>query len=380
MNECSIAKYRPEHKRPIAELQKGLWSSDSALNTRYLEWKYERNPYVQDILIYVALDGAEIVGMRGFHGARLEAGSSSQTFPAVFADDALVSSRYRNRGLATRMLKFAHADLGERGHRYAFSPGNANRMNGLGLMKLGWKSAGGLRPMGRISEKARRRARLRRIVARQPLIWRFSDARFLAYADQRQPFRHLDASIGGHSRSSALPITVERMPRLDAMAELVERLGHDGRIRQVRDRAYLAWRFDDPLSEFRFVYCGKGRLDGYLVLGRRASDLGAFDRVYVADLEAIDDAVREGLVCAAIDCGRFPEFVTWSAILSDEELRAFTGQGFVPVDTEEAARGFPCVLVQRLPDGFSDDDWTLAGRPLLDLANWDVRVLYSMRV
>ena len=379
MNECSIAKYRPEHKRPIAELQKGLWSSDTALNTRYLEWKYERNPYVQETLIYVAFDGDEVVGMRGFHGARLEAGSPSQMFPALFADDALISSRYRNRSLTTRIMHAAHADLGERGHRYVLSLGSASRVNGLGLMTLGWKSAGGLRPMGRTSEKARRRARLRRVVARQPLIWRYSNARFLAYADQRQPFRHLDASMARRRRLSALPIAVERTPRLDAMAELVERLGHDGRIRQVRDREYLAWRFDNPLSDFRFVYCGKERLDGYLVLGRRASDLGAFDRVYVTDLEASDGAVRAGLVCAAIDWGRFPEFVTWTATLSEEELRAFTGQGFVPVDTEEAARGFPCVLVRRLPDGYSDDDWTLAGRPLLDLANWDVRILYSMR-
>lgn len=379
MNECSIAKYRAEHKRQIAELQRGLWSSDTALNTRYLEWKYERNPYVKETLIYVALDGDEVVGMRGFHGARLEAGRSSQTFPALVADDTLISSRYRNRSLTTRIMKAAHADLGERGHRYVLSLGSASRVNGLGMMTLGWKSAGGLRPIGRTSEKARRRARLRNVIARQRLIWRFSNARFLAYADQRRPFRHLDASTARRRPSSELPIAVERMPRLDAMAELVERLGHDGRIRQVRDRAYLAWRFDNPLSDFRFIYCGKERLDGYLVLGRRSSDLGAFDRVYVADLEAIDDAVRAELVCAATDWGRFPEFVTWSATLSEEELRAFTGQGFVPVDMEQAARGFPCVLVRRLPDGFSDDDWTLAGRPLLDLANWDVRVLYSMR-
>ena len=379
MNECRIAKYRAEHKRPIAELQRGLWSSDPALNTRYLEWKYERNPYVQETLIYVALDGDEVVGMRGFHGARLEAGNSSQTFPALFADDTLISSRYRNRGLTTRIMKAAHADLGERGHRYVFSLGNASRVNGLGLMTLGWKSAGGLRPIGRTSEKARRRARLRNVVARQRLIWRFSNARFLAYADQRQPFRHLDASMARRRSVSELPIAVERAPRLDAMAELVERLGHDGRIRQVRDRAYLAWRFNNPLSEFRFVYCGKERLDGYLVLGRRASDLGAFDRVYVADLEAIDDAVRAELLCAATDWGRFPEFVTWSATLSEAELRAFTGQGFGPVDMEQAVRGFPCVLVRPLPNGSSDGDWTLAGRPLLDLANWDVRVLYSMR-
>ena len=117
MNEHRVAQCRAEHKRAIAELQKGLWSSDGALNMRYLEWKYERNPYVRETLIYVALDGDRVVGMRGFHGARLEAGIPARAFPALFADDALIASECRNRGLVTRILNMAHSDLAERGHR-----------------------------------------------------------------------------------------------------------------------------------------------------------------------------------------------------------------------------------------------------------------------
>lgn len=378
MNECRVAQCRAEHKRAIAELQKGLWSSDGALNMRYLEWKYARNPYVRETLIYVALDGDRVVGMRGFHGARLEAGIPARTFPALFADDALIASECRNRGLVTRILSMAHADLAERGHRLLVSIGNASRVNGLGLMTRGWRSAGGLRPLGRVSEHARRRTRLRRAVARLPLIWRYANARFLASADQRRPFRHLDASMT-RRRVSGPSITVERAPRLDAMADLVERLPHDGRIRHVRDREYLGWRFANPLSEFRFLYFGDARIDGYLVLARRASDLGAFDRVYVSDLEGTDEAVRAGLLRAAIDRGRFPLLVTWSAALRDESLQTLSGQGFIPIDTEEAARGFPCVLARLLPDDQPVDDWTLGGRRLLSLADWDVRVLYSMR-
>jgi hypothetical protein len=378
MNECRVAQCRAEHKRAIAELQKGLWSSDGALNMRYLEWKYARNPYVRETLIYVALDGDRVVGMRGFHGARLEAGIPARTFPALFADDALIASECRNRGLVTRILSMAHADLAERGHRLLVSIGNASRVNGLGLMTRGWRSAGGLRPLGRVSEHARRRTRLRRAVARLPVIWRYAYARFLASADQRRPFRHLDASMT-RRRLSGPSITVERTPRLDAMAGLVERLPHDGRIRHARDREYLGWRFANPLSEFRFLYFGDARIDGYLVLARRASDLGAFDRVYVSDLEGTDEAVRAGLLHAAIDRGRFPLLVTWSASLRDESLQTLSELGFIPIDTDESARGFPCVLARLLPDDQPVDDWTLGGRRLLNVADWDVRVLYSMR-
>ena len=101
---------------------------------------------------------------------------------------------------------------------------------------------------------------------------------------------------------------------MDAMAELVERLGHDGRIRYRRDREYLDWRFRNPTSEYRFLYWEESRLEGYLVLSRRVSDLGAWYRVYIADLEATDHedtfsaAVRRdelGAISGTRDLDRF---------------------------------------------------------------------------
>ena len=163
------------------------------------------------------------------------------------------------------------------------------------------------------------------------------------------------------------------------MAELVDRLGHDGRIRYVRDREYLAWRFRNPLSEYRFLYCGEARLEGYLVLSRRASDLGGWDRVYIADLEATTNDVRSALLTAAISRGRFPELVTWTASLSAEDIQLMESRGFAPVDPEDTTRGCPCVLVRPLGNDLPAAAWALAGRPLLDIANWDIRVLYSMR-
>ncbi len=377
--EYEIVKYRTDHKWRVVELQKQLWSSDTSLNTRYLEWKYEGNPYLREPLIYLALHGGMVVGMRGFHEARLEAGTPSRTFPVLIAGDALVSPAHRNRSLVTRIMKMAYADLGKRDHGYLVSLGGASRINAFGLMTLGWKSAGGLRPMGRITAKASRRNRLRRVVARQPLIWRFSEARFLASADQRNPFGHLDASGPGRGPGDDPAVVVERRPRLDAMVELVERFGHDGRVRFVRDREYLAWRFQNPLSEYRFLYWEETRLEGYLVLCTRASDLGAWDRVYIADLEASSSRVRSGLLAAAIRRGRFPELVAWTASQSAQEVEELKDQGLVPVDPEDTARGCPCILVRALEDGLPASQWNLGDRRLLDLKNWDVRVLYSMR-
>jgi hypothetical protein len=378
-SDYDIVKFRPEHKALVAELQKELWSSDAALNERYLDWKYPSRPGAPQPLVYLALHRGRAVGMRGFHEARLEAGAPSQIFRVLIAGDAVVAPAHRNRGLVARILDLAWADMAAGDHPYAVSVGGANRVNTLGLLTLGWKSAGALEPVGRTSAQARRREDLSRALRRLPIVWRLSESRCLYSADQRRPFRHLDAARTGRGAVAGLPVSVESEPRTDDMAALVSRLGHDGRIRYLRDREYLGWRFRNPMSEYRFLYWTEQRLEGYLVLSRRASDLGGWERVYIADLEAGDPRIRRELLAAAIAWGRFPELVTWNAGLSKRDADLLADQGLVPVDPEDRSRGCPGILVRPLADARPAAEWQLGNRDLLDIRDWDVRVLYSMR-
>jgi hypothetical protein len=377
--DFEIVKYNSEFKRPVAQFQKQLWSSDAGLNERYFEWKYEGNPHLRKSHVYLAIHRNQVVGMRGFHAARLEAGTPSRAFSVLIAGDALVAPHCRDRGLVSRILKTAYSDLAEREYDYALSLGGASRINALGLMALGWKSGGGLQPMGRISTAAKRSQTLRQTLKRVPLLWRFGEARSLYSADQRKPFRHLDRTSPGRGAGADFPIIVSREARVDAMAELALRVGHDGRIRYVRDREYLAWRFRNPLSDYRYLYWEDEHLEGYLVLCSRASDLGAFYRVYVADLVASSARVRSDLLAAAARWGRFPEVVTWTATLPEDELQDLSSQGFVPVDHEDTARGCPCILVRPIRTATPPRDWSFGERRLLDMTNWDVRPLFSMR-
>ena len=73
------------------------------------------------------------------------------------------------------------------------------------------------------------------------------------------------------------------------MAELAERIGYDGRIRHVRDEQYFSWRFQNPLSEYRFLFWDNGRLDGYLVLYRKVYPPGNDELAYIVDWDAINE-------------------------------------------------------------------------------------------
>src|SRR5262249_31392774 len=152
-----------------------------------------------------------------------------------------------------------------------------------------------------------------------------------------------------------------------------------GRIRYRRDREYLDWRFRDPSKEYRFLYWDESRLEGYLVLSKRGSDLGKWQRVYVSDLEATDARIRRALLSAAMNWGRFAELVTSTGSRSDEEFRLLQDHGFAPVDGADTARGCPGILVRALGTDLRASEWQLGGRKITDIRNWDIRVLYSMR-
>jgi hypothetical protein len=89
--------------------------------------------------------------------------------------------------------------------------------------------------------------------------------------------------------------------------------------------------------------------------------------------------IRSELLSSAMALGRFPELVTWTATLSEDQQRLLVNQGFEPVDPEDTSRGCPCILMRPLRGSPPDTEWALGGRRLLDIASWDIRVLYSMR-
>ena len=137
MNESyEISRYRPEHKAQVAVLQTDLWSSDTRLNTAYLEWKYEQNPYLDIIPIYLVCHRGELVAMRGFHGSVWEAGRPRQRFQIYCADDLVIAPGHRNRGLFTRINKAAFEDLPADGGRFAVTlSGGATTV--LGSLTMG---------------------------------------------------------------------------------------------------------------------------------------------------------------------------------------------------------------------------------------------------
>jgi hypothetical protein len=161
------------------------------------------------------------------------------------------------------------------------------------------------------------------------------------------------------------------------MAALVDGLGHDGRIRHVRDAAFLNWRYRHPLHEYRFLYHHRvGQMTGYLALRRHRSARHMWGRADIVDWEAVDEQVAAGLLARAIEWGSFTDLRSWTVTLPEARTRLLAESGFVP-RTGRRSRGTPGILVRGTGD--ADSGWLLRDRPLLDLAQWDVRQIFSMQ-
>ena len=69
MGGIEIIPYNPELRSEVAELFCLLVSRDPAEARRYLEWKYEENPYIGEPVLYLARANGRLVGTRGLCGA-----------------------------------------------------------------------------------------------------------------------------------------------------------------------------------------------------------------------------------------------------------------------------------------------------------------------
>jgi hypothetical protein len=130
---------------------------------------------------------------------------------------------------------------------------------------------------------------------------------------------------------------------------------------------------------YRFLYWGSSPMEGYLALKCEHSTAHHPTRVRIVDLEGTSPSVRAGLLAAAIDLGRFQELFAWAATLSDETRKhLLSTRGFKPAELDRRAHGCPCVLVKSVSPQVKDSKWMLGNYRLTDLADWDIRMLYTM--
>ncbi|HEX6790792.1 MAG TPA: GNAT family N-acetyltransferase [Candidatus Krumholzibacteria bacterium] len=371
-----VIRYDPSLKEELVDFRRVTYETGFPESRDYLDWKYEQNPYIGETLFYIARAGGRIIGMRGMYGTKWECGRERDAVVLPCADDFVVDPEHRNSGVVTLIMRDALADLARRGYDYVLNT-SGGRITVMSSLAAGWRSAGAVEPMVRRSTPERARQVVRARVRRVPGLWRLARSKSANLISSPEPFRRVDA-MGRVATPTGGSIVAETMPRVAAMALLVERLPYDGRIRHVRDAEYLAWRYRNPIRQYRFFYYEhEGRVDGYLVLARYIECQLPTLPFHIVDWEGASDSIRAELLQCATRVARIAELGTWAAGLSEADRAHLARAGFEPADMEMRKRGMPCILVKSLR-GAAPESWSLHGTRLLDPARWDPRLVYTM--
>jgi GNAT superfamily N-acetyltransferase len=360
-----IVNYDQRFKEAVLELQTLLWNPSHAVNAAHLGWKYHQNPYAPTPHIYLALHHGHVVGMRGFYGSKWEGGTPAEVQIMLCAGDVVIAPEHRGVGLPTRIMEHALADLASVNVPFllSLSGGKATRR---GSLSMGWDSLGPITIMRR-EHRATRTQTLWRRLHRVP-----NDS------GAEKPFSRLDRFLGQRDGQVQLRkgMYLSRAPRPEEMAALVTRVGHDGRVRHVRDETYFSWRFQKPLSTYRFLYLGRSHLEAYLVLQIPAYEATGRP-IYIVDFEAETDAAAMQLLDAGLELGELNGVTIWSPSLSLSRQDLLGRRGFVTYGTQSPADDFPTILVRPAARTVPDRPWLMGGRNLSDPGSWDLRYLYS---
>src|SRR5581483_3669871 len=252
-------------------------------------------------LIHLALSEGRVIAMRGLYGARWEAGCPREEILAPCAGDTVVVPEHRRGPVLARLMQAAADDLAARGVRYAVNL-SANLAMQLASLIDGWRSLGPL-------EVATRQP------GERPSWWsRVRKQGALAVLDAR----------AAHQRGGR--VALAHAPRPAEMANLIERLGSDGRIRHVRDADYFAWRFGNPLARYRFLFWEGSALEGYLVL--HAHRFKREVPLTIVDWAATTAEARRDLLTAAIGWAGPARLRIWATSLGAEARALLEAAGF----------------------------------------------------
>ena len=350
-------EYSPEHKSQVATLRSKTWGGGIEFSTRYFEWKYEQNPYLAKPHFYVAIHEGKVVAMRGFYGSRWQARDRSDSLLIPIGGDLAVDPEHRRRRLASKMIANITPHMTAKGYRYLMNL-SANPSSRDLQIKSGYPRVAPYHTFQRGNPSTRLLARVFRRV-RKSLVGRRDQA----------PFERFD-TWAANARGS---ITGASEPRVSEMGELVLRCAEKLRIRLVRDATYYRWRFLNPSSQYRFIFCDdNGGLTGFLAL---QSPKGGGSATIV-DWEASTTDIWIELVAAAIDSNAKPLRIT-STTFTKSQMQSLQDLGFAPM-VERDNKGIPApgMLLHISPEHAANEP-RFGGLQPLDANSWDIRMIAS---
>lgn len=329
-------RYSSEYKEQVIELMNYLWNFNKELWKPYFEWKFEANPYIDEPLAFIALDGEKVVAFRGYMVIPFQI-YDKKYLCAVLAD-TVTHADYQRKGLFSRVTKYSIQEILKDG-RYLISLNSSSGGKTLnGYLKLGWKP-----------------------LCEREQLFRFTIGGIMNKLLHRQPPNtYIKSSYTGRTLVLSDKCNVKDMCGIPF---IYDHLSH------CREERFYAWRFQNPRDKYKFAYNydTQGNLVAYLVLFKIAE--GKWDLIDFNALDKVELKYLLNWVCNSLK----PLFIgLWTVGKENIIYRNYSDFGFVALNKVlRHMKKFqkPPFLVRE----FSDEKHEVVA----DAKNWDLYKLVA---
>lgn len=356
----TIRPFREGDTEPYLELYRDVFGTRPTDD--WFRWKYQENPYVDHVPIYVAEANGVLVGARSFFALPLRTGSGSVL--ALQPCDTMVQEAHRRQGLFTRMTEAAIDRYRDGEPELFFNFPNSRTR--AGNRKLGWK-----------------------VVTEKELFYRLQNPAAIAKSAGDGGVIDLVSSaaspivagyVGACDRLAAAtrPSTeavIERHETIPAerLAALYRAAVPDA-FHVERDEQFLQWRFRNPAWEY-VTYLARDDTEDVAAIVAGTRTIGDITKTTIVDVLSRDDetAVVEALLVVALDDSRGADLIG----ATDESIPRETllKHGFLPDSKPPLSpvTETTTLMVRSLSDDATDADetaWALEGKAIDEPKNW----------
>ncbi len=221
------------------------------------EWKYEKNPYVEKPLCYLAFDGETIVGHRGFVLQKFFTGEEDYLIGTP--GDSMVHPDHRRKGIFSKLVDFSTEDIVNRSMIDIFTSLSTTRATTKATERYGYVPVGERKKLYRFSMK------------------KLFQAKYKSGID-------LNTRISGEERGFTIETTNEL--KIDDIVELMKTSTNDKKLRNLRNREFYRWRFEEYPKDLIYLYIwDQNDLKAYLSIEKDNILFRGFDLEYYSLLE-----------------------------------------------------------------------------------------------
>ncbi|QSX00521.2 GNAT family N-acetyltransferase [Haloterrigena alkaliphila] len=282
----TVRPYRRQDREGLLSLYQDVLSE--RLTDRWFEWKYEANPYADDVHVFVAEFDGRIVGAAGFW--HLDLSTGDRTMRVIQSCDGAVRSDHRRRGIYTNLFEAGLGYYADAGIEFVFD--FPNELTKATFEKHGW----------RLVEEREAHYRLQRPAAvvgdrldgpGAGVVRKGAELVARGYHAAKSRRRSAPTGIDVERTDGVPPATLASVYRRDV----------PDRFHLVRDETFYRWRFDNPHWDYT-TYVGRyeGTPLAAIVTGTRTIDGANVTRLTdVVPLSSDSSAGRKRALAAALE-------------------------------------------------------------------------------